>query len=831
MNDLNIKKLYKRIKQTLVSEKNKLPSNCYFLDEYNVLALKNLRGDSRHPYTRDGLTLWAYSSGYITLNEGNFFVIPQTLEGKEPYLAYFGGYKNKKGQYDYFSLTGASDTELGLDIEKYTVFTPTSAIYLRVYNKVIYALEVTLNQNKEAIASITIINTGRKEKEVYSSSFYNCLLTHGNYESEETKWFRRCTLNKDGAELYSVEDLSREIHLHNYGLIKRSHDGELKATSTRMLYVGDKNGQLSTSRCLKNGELLEEKPVSQFIDSASYGDIIKKTLKPGESLHANYRLSIAYNEEGILPKRDVIYSLEDNENDLISLRKEYDRDFAKNKNKLNLKFKGFENKPFEDELFNNFINKVMGQVDYCSKTKNSSLMMLGIRDIAQMLEAMVMWNPKYVREKIVYVLNTIGISGRSARQISFFNEQGEMLCDDREFIDQGQWLISLVHKYICYTNDISVLKEKCGYVSFIGPRHCKKVDKVDTVFEHLETIAKYLINNIASDTGCLRTLFGDWNDAIDGLGTSEDGSSEYGTGVSVMATFHLYKNLQEMIDICKIYKKDYSLYHQTKETLYENIMKHCIVSSNEERRIVHGWGDKKAYYVGSFKDVDGYSRHSSTSNSFYVISGLYERDPSLKETILNAFEKLDGKYGLKTFDVPFYKGKSEKVGRVVNLPVGTAENAATYIHAGIFALKALGLMNEGKRFYEAMLKLIPLTHEKISTSPFVMPNSYGYNPEIGVDGESMNDWYTGSSNTLLKAFVDSAIGFVPQIDNTIKLNPIRFPVKEINMDITCKGRRIHIKYQNTNSQNISICLNDKPIENVIHLDEIKEKELFVEIIL
>ena len=97
MNDLNIKKLYKRIKQTLVSEKNKLPSNCYFLDEYTVLALENLRGDSRHPYTRDGLTLWAYSSGYITLNEGNFFVIPQTLEGKEPYLAYFGGYKNKKG--------------------------------------------------------------------------------------------------------------------------------------------------------------------------------------------------------------------------------------------------------------------------------------------------------------------------------------------------------------------------------------------------------------------------------------------------------------------------------------------------------------------------------------------------------------------------------------------------------------------------------------------------------------------------------------------------------------------------------------------------------------
>ena len=55
-------------------------------------------------------------------------------------MAFYGGLLNKKGQYDYFSLTGVSDSEYGKDkVEKYTVFTPTSASQLRVVNKVLYS--------------------------------------------------------------------------------------------------------------------------------------------------------------------------------------------------------------------------------------------------------------------------------------------------------------------------------------------------------------------------------------------------------------------------------------------------------------------------------------------------------------------------------------------------------------------------------------------------------------------------------------------------------------------------------------------------------------------
>ena len=131
------------------------------------------------------MTLWAYSSGYITINKSNFYIIPMTLEGKEPYLSFFGGLLHKKGQYDYFSITGVSDTLFGREnVEKYVVFTPTSAVYLRVINKVVFALETTVNASKEIIFSLNVTNLSNKDVDVYLSSFINPLIMHGNYESE-----------------------------------------------------------------------------------------------------------------------------------------------------------------------------------------------------------------------------------------------------------------------------------------------------------------------------------------------------------------------------------------------------------------------------------------------------------------------------------------------------------------------------------------------------------------------------------------------------------------------------------------------------------------------
>ena len=814
---MEITKLYKQIQKTLKkkSAENTLPSSCYFINEDDVLSLPNLKGDARHPYTCDGLTIYAYSSGYITINEANFFIIPQTLEGKEPYLAFFGGRKNKD-HYDYLSISGVSDTLFGKTCEKYTVFTPTYVMYLRKYRSLLYALKVGINKKKEIMFSLEVVNTSNKPEEVYLSTYINALLTHSNYESEETKWFRNVSLNEKGCIFHSVEDLSRSEHLHNYCVLDSALEGEIQRTSSRMYYVGDKNSQVTTSTSLLNGNIKERREISQFIDMAAYGDICKKILNKNESLKCEYRLTIRYSDE-------ELYTLPfiSNDDDFNFLEEDYLRNVKRSKDHLSIKFKDMEN--ISDNLFNSFVNQVIGQVDYCSKAKNSSLMLLGVRDISQMLDASLIWNHHLAKKRLIAIFNLIDPSGRAPRQVSSPKEEKNPLMDNREFIDQGQWLISTVHRYISYTSNYSFLKEKCTYCELEGRNKGHITDYKTIILEHLERIIGFLINNIDKDTGCLKTLYGDWNDAVDGLGTSKT-NERFGNGVSIMATFHLYKNLNEIIDILRHEGKDTAYYESIREELIKSIKKYAI----KDDHILHGWGENQSFYVGSRHDIDGKDRYSATSAAFYVISGYYDLDPSYKDLVIKAYRVLDSKYGVRTFNEPFYPESGSEVGRIVNLPPGTAENAATYIHGAMFLTYALMMMGEGNEAYRQLLKLIPITHSFISTSPFVMPNSYGYNPDLGIDGQSMNDWYTGSSNTLLKVIVDSVLGINPSYNDELILKPNKIPVKEINAKISVKGKRINIHYVTTNEAKY-IKVNGNILNgNVINLKKIDTNSVLIE---
>jgi len=210
---------------------------------------------------------------------------------------------------------------------------------------------------------------------------------------------------------------------------------------------------------------------------------------------------------------------------------------------------------------------------------------------------------------------------------------------------------------------------------------------------------------------------------------------------------------------------------------------------------LHGWGDKMSYTVGSFNDPDGQSRCSLTSNAFWVISGAYKWDTSIKSAIMDNYKGLDSKYGLKTFE-PYFARGTKGVGRIPNLPKGTAENAATYIHATIFGIWSLFLMGEPKLAWEQLFKILPINRQKMSTTPFVMPNSYSYNAEWGMDGESMSDWYTGSANTLIKGLVRYVLGIAPDLDG-IRIQPAKFmPSKTMSANIKVRDTIITMTYVN-----------------------------------
>lgn len=63
------------LKDERQKQQMKLPSETYFLNEDEIVCFQRKRGDSRYPYTFDGLTLWAYSSGNVKIQESAFNIL------------------------------------------------------------------------------------------------------------------------------------------------------------------------------------------------------------------------------------------------------------------------------------------------------------------------------------------------------------------------------------------------------------------------------------------------------------------------------------------------------------------------------------------------------------------------------------------------------------------------------------------------------------------------------------------------------------------------------------------------------------------------------------
>lgn len=764
-----------------IKKENVLPSNCYFLNADEILCYERKFGDSRYPYSYDGLTLWAYSSGNVKIEESVFNIILGFTEGHEPTICFYAG---QKMDDDYFpvSITGAGKLPFEKGVERYTVFTPNCAYYVTEIDTLISCVRMFVDEEKNIRFTLYVENKTEEVLDTYLSPYFNCILSHSNYEHNELKWYRNVASTKDGFTVSVTEGLDRDTYLDYKATIVRDYGGKVYSTTSHADYCGGMHNQICCSTALQKGLFEENKTYTGFTETAIAGEIIPLMIAPKDCFVVSYTLSLSGKVTDKIKTEEIdefLYA-EKAEN-------------AIGQNIPQIDFEGEWN-GLSGKKLSYFIKNVFRQTEFCARAKNYAGPYIGIRDIFQQLEAALMWIPEYCRGKIVEALNYIGENGRAPRQYSYPKNKNILPAMDlRPFIDQGVWIISTVYTYLCYTGDFSILDEECGYYKFDG----YKIDfsnERDSVLSHLIRIVEYLISNLDEKTNCLRSLYGDWNDALDGLGRTEDKDKDYGSGVSVMATLQLYRNLGEISKILKKVGKgsDADRYENIREQVRAGLQKYAIVENNKgERKILHGWGDKREYFVGSFFDNDGQSRDSLTSNSFWVLCGALDWDDGLKKDILSAYTRLDSKYGLKTFE-PYFSKDNDKVGRIKRLPKGTAENGATYIHATLFGIWSLFEMDEEEKAWEQLYKILPITHEFISTTPFVMPNSYVENAEKGFDGESMSDWFTGSGCVLVKILLWYVFGIRADLDGVKIQEPKVTPFDKMKLSITLRGKPYEI---------------------------------------
>lgn len=782
-------------------EANRIPSDCYFLDEDTVLAYKRSRGDGRYPYSYDGRTLWAYSSGNLSVEESLYNVFLDAREGKEPFLCFFAGRKEAEGYFP-ISLLGVARQPIEKDIRRYTVFTPQAVYYFTEAKELTACVRAFIDDCKRICFSVYIENTSNQDLETYVSSYFNPFMRHDGAEGFENKWYKECVTTDYGYRFRVTEYVSRTNCLTHYASLCVSGAENAYTTTSRFEYTGGANESLNCAISLINGRFEAGKDYTCFTDVAIAGDVVPLWLKKGESHRQDYVFAV----ENDLSVCESLATKDENLSVAMDgfIKKAEQAALTAEAKMLGLRFAGLQGElQGRDKIFNYFLRNVLRQVEFCTRAKNYAGAFIGIRDIFQQVESAIAWIPEYCRKKIVEALNFIGEDGRPPRQYSYPpNEKTLPQMDLRPFIDQGLWIISTVYTYLSYTDDYSILDEECGYYKFVG-NSVEFCDKRNSVLEHLLTITDFLLSNIDTETGCLRALYGDWNDALDGLGKTDKENQEYGNGVSVMASEQLYRSLGEMAEICA---KIGGLDNKAKEYLFARVslknalIQHAIVSDGASCKILHGWGDDKSFFVGSYQDNDGYNRDGLTANAYWILSGLHHEYPLILPEILNAYKRLDSKYGLKTFE-PYFPPENDKVGRINRLPKGTAENGATYIHATLFAVWSLFEIGEAKLAWKQVCKILPITHEFISTTPFVMPNSYLYNTEKGFDGESMSDWFTGSGCVLIKSLIGGAFGVRPTLDGVSISTAEYMPCKEADISLKLKGSLVHLSYRDKGNGN------------------------------
>ena len=802
MFEQNLKDIMAQIRRAVdqPSADRALPADACFLESGAILCRPRKSGVSRYPYSADGLNLWAYSNGVIHAIEGTFNVFRPVHHENESSVQFFAGLPLEDGTYFPVPvLGGGKSTYEPFPIDYYLVYSLAAATYIADTERATFAVRVDVSRQKEMRFSFGCLNKTGAPLEIAYTAYFEALLKMGITDDMWSLYSRQGWSVGDEAFLLR----RKGVDYHAMGIrraVSGAEVGAIYRTSSRPDYLIYQDRCTANAESLRTGALEEQHAQGCKLATPVAAEILHLTVAPGGfgRVDTVCRLSNDPAKEATLCDFTIDPAAIDQEIASFQASEE------KRLSALSMTFGPIKDGKVNHNVLNRFLLCLQKQVDFCAMGKNYVEDRIGIRDVFQQLEQAMLWDPAQAREKILRALGYIDVSGRAPRQFSIVDDRSypPKRMDLDAYIDQGNWVISTLHSYLALTGDFAFLDEKAGYFEIVDEKknQIRFSDQEDSVLDHLLRIADYLDSNIDEETGCLRALKGDWNDAIDALGSTTDPDKKFGTGVSVMASLHFYQNLKEMADILDAvgrFPEKAANYRALRESLREGLDRYAKeTNAAGDVRLIHGWGDHRGYKVGSFCDSDGVDRISFAPYAFWATSGMIERDPALKAVILRDLMKLDSPYGLMTNYPPFTEA-STGVGRIIRTLPGSAENACAYTHASMFSVAALFRIGADEEAWKQLEKTMVIVQKSPSKSPFIMANSYCNNPAGGLNGQSAIDWYTGTGTVMVKNFVRGVFGLLPTLDG-LRVGPTAaMPTNEATIALTVKGSAIRLTYRQT----------------------------------
>lgn len=439
---------------------------------------------------------------------------------------------------------------------------------------------------------------------------------------------------------------------------------------------------------------------------AVYAARYKFSLEPNESKTLTQVLTIqedtSYNEEENL--FDKVYFDKDKYSEYVEkTRMFYEELFNKRTVKTS------------NQIYDNFINSFTPLQMYWvgSLDRGWPSSMRGVRDASQDFIGITPLDPGWTRETILNLFRHQQKDGWMPRQVSTVSREAPH--DMRYYCDGGAFLLELIHEYMTFTRDTSILDEKLVWLDS---------DDESTVLEHIIRCTQfYLEDNNIGEHGLCKVWYGDWWDPMDKIGMD-------GIGESVTVTAQMILNLKNLSDMYRwlvnIGKID-ETYLNTAEIYlvhHENFIKAMREHAYNSKGFFNGYYNDNRKWLLSEKDPDGEKRVYLVSNSWALICGCATEEMQ-KSVIDNIEKECLGRVGYNTNSkgFPVY---IDKAGRKGN---GTTPGVNPYNHAQSFFVRGCCECGDAETAYKATRYILPIEEEYAPVEmtyapPYAIANMY-----------------------------------------------------------------------------------------------------------
>ena len=371
--------------------------------------------------------------------------------------------------------------------------------------------------------------------------------------------------------------------------------------------------------------------------------------------------------------------------------------------------------PLYDNFINNFTPLQMYWVGSLDRGWPSS--MRGSRDASQDFCGILPLYPEWARQTILDLFFHQRTDGWMPRQVSTISREAPH--DMRNFADGGAFLLELVHEYLTFTRDFSILDERVMWLDS---------NEESTVLEHIFTTVEYYTkSDNVGEHGLCKVWYGDWWDVMDKIGCE-------GRGESVTVTAQTVLNLENLSEMLTYLSKTNKKYEEYLPLAAEYLKKRgdFIVAMREHAYnslgFFNGYFNDNGKWLLSDCDPDGRERLYIVSNAWAIISGC--ADENMTASVLkNIEEKCPTDVGYATASTPFYDF-IDKAGRMAR---GGSRYLGTYNHAESFLIRAACAAGRADLAYKVSRRVLPLEEEyapveKTFAPPFCIANKYSNVP-------------------------------------------------------------------------------------------------------